>query len=67
MAECLDGFDASKVALAHLVNHLDAAGFTPQDTLFITDHLQRFGAAEIPQSECRKRLAAALAVEAALF
>ncbi|WP_051340213.1 leucyl/phenylalanyl-tRNA--protein transferase [Azospirillum halopraeferens] len=52
--------DASKVALVHLVARLRAAGYTLLDTQFVTDHLSRFGAVEIPRAEYRRRLAAAL-------
>ncbi len=43
--------DASKVALVHLVERLRAGGFTLLDTQFITPHLARFGATEIPRGE----------------
>lgn len=56
--------DASKVALAHLVAHLNARGFTLLDAQFMTDHLKTFGAIEISKGEYRRRLAAALAVGA---
>ena len=52
--------DASKVALVHLVALLIRGGYTLLDTQFVTEHLQRFGAVEIPRTEYRKRLAAAL-------
>ncbi|HYD65952.1 leucyl/phenylalanyl-tRNA--protein transferase [Azospirillum sp.] len=52
--------DASKVALVHLVARLRAAGYTLLDTQFVTEHLTRFGAVEIPRAEYRRRLAAAL-------
>ena len=52
--------DASKVALCHLVARLKAGGYTLLDTQFVTEHLQRFGAVEIPRAEYRRRLAAAL-------
>lgn len=52
--------DASKVALAHLVARLRAGGFTLLDTQFVTDHLRRFGAVEIPKATYLERLAAAL-------
>ena len=55
--------DASKVALAHLVERLRAGGFTLLDTQFMTDHLATFGAEEIERADYRRRLAAALAVE----
>lgn len=53
--------DASKVALVHLVAKLKASGFTLLDTQFITDHLTRFGAMEIPRDDYRQRLATAIA------
>ncbi|PWC96800.1 leucyl/phenylalanyl-tRNA--protein transferase [Azospirillum sp. TSO5] len=51
---------ASKVALVHLVARLRAAGFALLDTQFVTEHLSRFGAIEIPRTEYRRRLAAAM-------
>jgi leucyl/phenylalanyl-tRNA--protein transferase len=56
--------DASKVALVHLVARLISGGFRLLDTQFITEHLAQFGADEISRAEYRKRLGAALAVEA---
>ncbi|MFT8244646.1 leucyl/phenylalanyl-tRNA--protein transferase [Roseomonas sp. BN140053] len=56
--------DASKVALAHLVARLRSGGFTLLDTQFLTEHLARFGAIEIPQADYKARLATALAVRA---
>lgn len=52
--------DASKVALAHLVARLRAGGYSLLDTQFVTDHLKRFGALEIPKAAYLERLAAAL-------
>lgn len=52
--------DASKVALVHLVARLQAGGFTLLDTQFVTGHLMRFGALEIPREAYRARLADAL-------
>jgi len=52
--------DASKVALAHLVAMLRRGGFTLLDVQFVTPHLRRFGAIEIPRAEYHRRLAAAL-------
>jgi leucyl/phenylalanyl-tRNA--protein transferase len=52
--------DTSKVALCHLVGMLRAGGFTLLDTQFITDHLKRFGAIEITQSEYLAKLSTAL-------
>ncbi len=42
--------DASKVALVHLVVRLRAQGYLLLDTQFLTPHLERFGALEIPRS-----------------
>jgi leucyl/phenylalanyl-tRNA--protein transferase len=56
--------DSSKVALVHLVARLIRGGYTLLDTQFVTDHLQRFGATEIPRAEYRRRLGTALASRA---
>lgn len=56
--------DASKVALVHLVARLKVGGFVLLDAQFITAHLARFGAIEIPRRAYRTRLAAALPVAA---
>jgi leucyl/phenylalanyl-tRNA--protein transferase len=56
--------DASKVALVHLVARLRLGGFRLLDTQFVTEHLRRFGAIEIPRTEYRRRLAAALRAKA---
>jgi leucyl/phenylalanyl-tRNA--protein transferase len=53
--------DASKVALVHLAARLVRGGYRLLDTQFITSHLQRFGAVEIPRTEYRRRLAQAMA------
>lgn len=55
--------DASKAALVHLVDVLRAGGFVLLDTQFVTSHLARFGAVEIPRAQYRARLARALQVE----
>ncbi|WP_138379965.1 leucyl/phenylalanyl-tRNA--protein transferase [Luteithermobacter gelatinilyticus] len=52
--------DASKVALVYLVARLRYGGYSLLDTQFITPHLARFGAIEIPRQEYRKRLNEAL-------
>ena len=52
--------DASKVALVHLVARLRLGGFQLLDIQFVTEHLQRFGAIEIPRREYHARLTAAL-------
>ncbi len=56
--------DASKIALCHLVAHLDYCGFQLLDTQFVTDHLQRFGAIEISRADYKNRLAEALKINA---
>jgi leucyl/phenylalanyl-tRNA--protein transferase len=53
--------DASKVALWHLVRILKEGGFTLLDTQWTTEHLEQFGAIEIPRTEYLERLAEALA------
>ena len=55
--------DASKVALAHLITRLRAGGYRLLDTQFLTDHLARFGAIEVPREDYKRRLAAAVAVD----
>lgn len=56
--------NASKVALCALVEHLNRQGFMLLDTQFITSHLFRFGAVEIPQKEYLKLLKNALYTKA---
>jgi leucyl/phenylalanyl-tRNA--protein transferase len=56
--------DASKVALVHLVARLRLGGYTLLDTQFVTSHLTRFGAMEIPRDRYKQKLAAALEVPA---
>jgi leucyl/phenylalanyl-tRNA--protein transferase len=56
--------DASKVALVVLVARLRLGGFTLLDTQFLTAHLARFGAVELPKAEYKRLLAAAIAVPA---
>jgi leucyl/phenylalanyl-tRNA--protein transferase len=53
--------DASKIALAHLVDRLNAGGYTLLDTQFVTDHLRSLGGVEIPREIYEVRLAEALA------
>ena len=48
--------DASKIALVNLVARMKERRFTLLDTQYITPHLKRFGAREIPRSEYMKRL-----------
>ncbi len=52
--------DASKVALAYLVERLASGGFTLLDTQFVTPHLASLGGIEISRGEYRLRLAEAL-------
>lgn len=52
--------DASKIALAWLVDRLNAAGFTLFDTQFITPHLASLGAIEVPRAVYQDRLRAAV-------
>ncbi|MDE2390077.1 MAG: leucyl/phenylalanyl-tRNA--protein transferase [Rhodospirillales bacterium] len=56
--------DASKVALAHLVARLRLGGYTLLDTQFITTHLARFGAIEVPRNAYHAMLAEAVEVQA---
>jgi leucyl/phenylalanyl-tRNA--protein transferase len=53
--------DASKIALAHLVDRLHAGGYRLLDTQFVTDHLRSLGGVEIPREIYEVRLAEALA------
>jgi leucyl/phenylalanyl-tRNA--protein transferase len=59
--------DASKVALVHLVARLRHGGYSLLDTQFVTKHLGRFGAIEIPRDDYRQRLNAALAKPATFY
>lgn len=54
--------DSSKIALVFLVERLRAQGFRLLDTQFMTPHLRRFGAYEIPRREYKARLERALRV-----
>jgi leucyl/phenylalanyl-tRNA--protein transferase len=58
--------DASKVALAALVERLRAGGFALLDTQFLTPHLASLGAVEVSRAEYRRRLARALPLPARL-
>ncbi|MGE5505369.1 MAG: leucyl/phenylalanyl-tRNA--protein transferase [Actinomycetota bacterium] len=57
--------NASKVALVHLVARLKKGGYRLLDTQFVTDHLQRFGAIEIPRTDYLQRLSRAIDLPAA--
>jgi leucyl/phenylalanyl-tRNA--protein transferase len=56
--------DASKVALWHLVRLLRENGFTLLDTQWTTDHLEQFGAVEIPREQYLELLSEALPIPA---
>jgi leucyl/phenylalanyl-tRNA---protein transferase len=56
--------DASKVALARLVDALCEGGFLLLDTQFLTQHLATFGAHEIPRSDYLLLLHRAIAADA---
>jgi leucyl/phenylalanyl-tRNA---protein transferase len=52
--------DASKVALAALVDRLQRRGFRLLDVQWVTPHLEQFGAIEIPRAQYLARLKRAL-------
>lgn len=52
--------DASKIALAYLVDRLRATGYVLFDTQFITPHLSRLGGQEIPRQHYHVELEDAL-------
>jgi leucyl/phenylalanyl-tRNA---protein transferase len=54
--------DASKAALAVLVDRLRGRGYTLLDTQWITEHLAQFGAVEIPRRRYLRMLDEALAI-----
>ncbi|MDH3659684.1 MAG: leucyl/phenylalanyl-tRNA--protein transferase [Alphaproteobacteria bacterium] len=56
--------DASKVALVDLIERLNRGGYRLLDTQFVTDHLKRFGAIQIPRDIYLRRLREALEVQA---
>lgn len=56
--------DASKIALAYLVDRLRQGGFMLFDTQFITPHLASLGAVEIPRAAYQRLLDRALAASA---
>jgi leucyl/phenylalanyl-tRNA--protein transferase len=55
--------NASKIAMAHLVERLNVGGFVLLDTQFLTDHLESLGGVEIPRETYEERLAAALLLQ----
>jgi len=52
--------DASKAALAWLVDRLRIGGYTLFDTQFLTPHLASLGAVEVPRATYHRKLAQAL-------
>ncbi len=56
--------DASKIALVHLVARLKAGHYRLLDTQFVTEHLQTFGAVEVPKRRYHRLLEEALNGEA---
>lgn len=58
--------DASKVALVYLVERMKARGFVLLDCQFMTDHLKKFGALDIPQAEYLARLQKAIEMDVSL-
>ncbi|WP_439524080.1 leucyl/phenylalanyl-tRNA--protein transferase [Marivita sp.] len=56
--------DASKIALAWLVDLLRRSGFVLFDTQFLTNHLASLGAVEITRAEYHSQLAQALTLQA---
>lgn len=56
--------DASKIALAYLVDRLCQTGFRLFDTQFLTAHLASLGAIEIPRAQYRLELEEAIEVGA---
>jgi len=59
--------DASKVPLVYLWDRLRRGGYTLLDSQFITAHLSRFGAIEIPRAEYRLLLDDALGQSATFY
>jgi leucyl/phenylalanyl-tRNA--protein transferase len=55
--------DASKIALAGLVEHMKTRGYTLLDVQWVTPHLERFGAIEIARSDYLGLLQQALEVD----
>lgn len=56
--------NASKMALACIIERLRRGGFMLFDTQFLTEHLKSLGAIEISRSDYHRRLEAALAKQA---
>ncbi len=58
--------DASKLALAHLSDHLLRCGFRLFDTQYLTPHLASLGAIEVPRARYRALLHEALQLPASI-
>ena len=56
--------DASKIALVHLVDHLNSKKFQLLDVQFLTEHLESLGALEIPRSKYLTQLEEAIESDA---
>lgn len=56
--------NASKMAMAHLVERLNAGGFELLDTQFLTDHLASLGGIEITRADYEDRLVRATSRDA---
>jgi leucyl/phenylalanyl-tRNA--protein transferase len=52
--------DASKIAMAAMMQHAEDAGWTLVDIQVLTEHTQSMGALEIPRADYLRRLAAAV-------
>ena len=59
--------DCSKIAMAHLLQRLQAGHYRLLDTQFVTDHLRTFGGIEVPREDYELRLADALSHDADWF
>ena len=59
--------DASKVALVHLVARLVFGGYSLLDTQFVTSHLSRFGAVDVPRWKYLRLLSEALQRRATFY
>jgi leucyl/phenylalanyl-tRNA--protein transferase len=59
--------NASKAALAALVERLLARGFLLLDIQWVTPHLEQFGAIEVPRAHYLEQLAEALSAKTVLF
>jgi leucyl/phenylalanyl-tRNA--protein transferase len=59
--------DASKVALVHLVARLKRGSYRLLDTQFVTEHLARFGAIEVPRALYQRLLRQAVAAQADFY